>query len=221
MSAGRPARPLHALHLLLPALLAAGWPGAPAAAQDTPLFMLGAGPALPFGDTRDVAGAGFGAGASGVFPLAGRLGVEVTADYTRLSLEWDPALVALGIDPATFRSAGGFVEGGHHWAGTATLGLHMLLRAREHAVVPHLHAGAGVARTGTAELRTWLLGEIETYPGVLETALATQVGAGLDVRVGEGMGVFARVRYMVLFTDPVRRTMIPIQLGLSLQLERR
>jgi hypothetical protein len=194
---------------------------APVTGQDTPLFSIGSGPALPAGTTRDTHRTGVQVGATGVFPVARRLGVEVNGSYVRLGADRDIALTALGIDPSTFGSAGGLFEGGYHWAGALTVGARILLRPRDRQVVPNLSAGAGYALTGTADQYVVYLGERETYPGTRESAPVATFGGGVEVHLGGGIGVFGSVRHLVVFTEPRRLTATPISIGLSLRLEER
>lgn len=205
----------------LVALLAFALAVAPATGQDTPLFSIGSGPALPAGATGDTHRTGVQFGATGVFPVAGRLGIEVAGSYLRLGADRDIALTALGIDPSTFGSAGGFFEGGYRWAGALTIGGRLLLRPRDRQVVPNLTGGVGYAATGTADQSVLYVGDNETYAGTRERAPVATFGGGVEVQLGGGIGVFGSVRHLVVFTEPRRLTATPISLGLSLRLEER
>jgi len=197
-----------------------GLPAAAGASARTPLFSLGGGLATPSGSTAEAYERGFKVGATGVFPVAGRLGIEVGASYVRLGRDKDDALVALGIDPSTFVAGGGFLEGGYRWAGAVTAGLRLLLRPRGRRVVPHVSAGAGYALTGVAEQRLLYLGERETLDGTATTGgPAVSFGAGVEIRVGEGVGVFGAARYLEVFTSPRVSAVVPFTVGLSLRLE--
>lgn len=203
------------------AALAAGAASAPAplAAQDTPTFSLGAGLAFPSGTAADLTDPGPSVAAWAVFPLVGPLGLTVDARYTRLHAKLEPALRALGIDPGPFQGVGGYLEGGYHWWATATLGLQLLVGPRDGPVVPWVQAAGGIARGGVARSRTWELGDVESHPGSWETAPAAAAAAGVDVRVASGVRAYLRGRWLVLFTDPERTTFLPLELGVSLQLE--
>lgn len=199
-----------------------GLPTAAAGARvRTPLFSLGGGLATPSGSTAERYENGFQVGAMGVFPVADRLGIEVTASYVRLSPDKSDALVALGIDPSTFVSGGGLLEGGYRWAGAVTAGVRLLLRPRGRRVVPHLSAGAGYALTGVAEQLVLYLGERETLDGEGAGGPAASFGGGVEVRVGEGVAVFAAARYLQAFTNPRLSAVMPFTLGVSLRLEER
>lgn len=202
-------------------LLAMAGETSAAAAQDTPLFSLGGGLATSSGATSDTHGRGFQAGASGVFPIASRVGIEVNASYLQLGPDRDAVLAEVDIDPESFELAGGFIEGGHRWIGGVTAGLRFLLRPRDRRIVPNVSAGAGWALTGVADRRVWYLGGREPLDGVSENVPVMSLGGGVEAHVRNGVGFFGAVRYVVAFTSPERVSAVPFTFGLSLRLEER
>lgn len=192
-----------------------------AAAQDTPLFSLGGGLSFASGTVSDTHDSGFNFGALAAFPVAGRLDVEVSATYARLGGIREVQLEALDINPESFEAGGGFLEGGYRWTGALLAGGRLLLMPRHGRVVPSLHALAGVASTGISDQRTLFLGDRDMVDGFSERVLAAALGAGVEVHIRNGVGVFGAVRYLTAFTDPARTTMIPVSFGMSLRLEER
>jgi len=194
---------------------------AQATGQSTPLFSLGGGIAFPREDASERHGAGFHFGTSGAFPLVGRLELELGAGYGRLGAKPGPVLADLEIDPTTFDLAGGFLDGGHRWTGSATLGARFLLLPRSSRVVPSVSAGAGWGGTGVADQRVWYLGRTETLEGFSLNSWASSVGATVDVHVRNGVGVFGAVRRVTVYTDPEPIRWVPLTFGISLRLEDR
>jgi hypothetical protein len=223
----RNARPFsvsRAARALAGACLAVAFHGvAPAAAtgQATPLFSLGGGMAFPLDDASDRHGSGFQFGASGAFPLSGRLELELGAGYGKLGAKPGPVLADLEIDATTFGLAGGFLDGGHRWTGSATLGARFLLLPRASRVVPSVSAGVGWGGTGLADQRVWYLGRTQTIEGFSSNSWASSVGATVDVHLRNGVGVFGGVRHVTAYTDPEPTRWIPVTFGISLRLENR
>lgn len=191
------------------------------AAQETPLFSLGGGLSFPAGAVSDTHESGFNLGATATFPVAPRLEIEVSAHYVRLSPIRDLQLETLGFDPGSFEAAGGSIDGGYSWTGTLLAGGRFLLMPRSSRVVPNLHVTAGWASTGIADQSILFLSRSEDYPGFTENVAAVSLGAGVEVHLRNGVGLFGSVRHVTAFTDPERTTMIPVTLGLSLRLEER
>ncbi|MDZ7780077.1 MAG: outer membrane beta-barrel protein [Gemmatimonadota bacterium] len=202
-------------------LLAMAGDASSAMAQDTPLFSLGGGLATPSGVTGNAHTLGFQAGATGVFPITGRLGIATSASYIRLGADQNAVLAETDIDPESFELGGGFIDGGYRWIGGVTVGLRLLLRPRDRQIVPNLAAGVGWAFTGVADRRIWYLGEIEPIEGFNENAPLMRLGGGVEAHVRDGVGLFGAVRYVVAFTNPDRTTALPFTFGVSLRLEER
>ena len=88
-------------------------------------------------------------------------------------------------------------------------------------MLPHVSAGVGYAIAGVADRNLLYLGERETLDGMTDRGPVASFGAGVEVQVGNGVGVFGATRYLRVFTDPQLTAFMPFTLGVSLRLEER
>jgi hypothetical protein len=209
MSILRPA--LFLLLLMIPASLSA---------QDVLGFSLGGGVTLATGDVTDSHGTGPNLRAATVIPLSDRFIVQATIGYEELRVREDEALVEREYDPPTFRLGGGFIEGGDRRI-LALLGhaqYHLMPRSAR--ISPYALAGAGVSQIRLTDLEIYFLGEWENEPGASEIALTADVGGGVQVRLSQIVSLFAQGSYQTLFTDGGSTSMVPVHVGLLLELGR-
>jgi hypothetical protein len=187
------------------------------AAQDVLGFSLGGGFAFALGESSETYGNGPTVSAATHLPLSERLSISATIGYQELRILQDEALTERDYDPSVFRLGGGFIEGGNQRV-LAILGhaqLHLLPRSGR--LSPYLLAGAGLSQVRRTDLEIYFLGEWENEPGASETALAADVGAGIQLRFTEIVSAFAQGSYQRVFTDG-GTSMAPIRVGILLEL---
>lgn len=185
------------------------------AAQGGVSFSAGGGFTLPRGDVTAEHGAGLNFVARTTFQLSPLLALRGGVDYRELRRKDDPAIRWLGHDPDEFRLGGGFLDGRHHRTLAGLAHLQLMLRPREASAWLYLLAGGGVARTEVGRLGVYFLNHREWFPGETTWAPAADLGAGLAVELGRNVRLFGEASYLTFFEDDGNTTMIPVQIGLS------
>jgi hypothetical protein len=82
-------------------------------------------------------------------------------------------------------------------------------------VTYYLLAGGGLSQTTLGDLHVYFLGENDDFPGRSELTVALDIGAGVNVQLGDKVGGFAQASRLTLLADGASIHMLPIQLGLS------
>lgn len=218
--------PFLVLSLLLPA--AAG-------AQNEIGVSFGGGITLSRGDVSETHGRGINLGAKTTVPLSERLTVLASIGYSEVRLEQDGAARRFGrlvrcpnvgvvpeqqvepCEPSTFRSGGGFIEGGDRRV------LGVLLEAQLHLLPssgrfsPYVLAGVGVSQHRVPDMDLYFVENWHTVPGRSEVAPTADAGAGLQVRVSPAVALFAQATYLAVFADETT-AMMPIHAGLLIEM---
>jgi hypothetical protein len=190
-------------------------------AQDVLGVSFGGGLTLAVGDESDTYGRGATVALRTVVPLSERLGVQAAIGFHEIRLKEAAAVQRAGIPPAEFRPGGGFVEGGNRRSlGVMVEGTYHLL-PRSGVLSPYLLAGAGISQAKVTDLNVWHVGRWALQvAGDSQVVLGVEGGAGLQVRFTPVVSAFVQGSYQNHFTEGGGTTMVPVQVGLLLELGR-
>ena len=190
-------------------------------AQEVLGISIGGGLTLAVGDESDTSASGATVALRTVVPLSDRLGFQANIGFQEIRLKEEAAVRRANIPIAEFRPGGGFAEGGNRRSlGVMVEGtVHLLPRSG--VLSPYVLAGAGISQTKVTDLRVWHVGQWKLQEaGDSQIVLGVEGGAGLQVRFSPVVSAFVQGADQNHFTDGGGTTMMPVQVGLLLELGR-
>ena len=190
-------------------------------AQEVLGVSFGGGLTFAVGDESDRFGKGATVALRTVVPLSEKLGVQATIGFQEIRLKEAAAVQRANIPPAEFRPGGGFAEGGNRRSlGVMVEGTFHLL-PRSGLLSPYVLAGAGISQARITDLNVWHVGRWALQEaGDSEVVLGVEGGGGLQVRFSPVVSAFLQGSYQNHFTEGGGTTMVPVQVGLLLELGR-
>jgi hypothetical protein len=193
-----------------------------ALAQAQPRVFIGGGLTFPMGEISDTHGRGYNVGTQFSWPLSSSFALLGAVEYRDVRRDDEATVRRLEQESDTpwtgfneFRWGGGFLDGGNRSSLSGLVHGQLLLRPGAGRVTYYLLAGGGLSRTTLADLHVYFLGESDDFRGRSEVAVALDIGAGVNVQLGEKVGAFAQASRLTLLTEGASTNMLPIQLGLS------
>jgi opacity protein-like surface antigen len=192
-----------------------------AVSQDVLGMSLSGGLTLASGDESDTFRRGPAIAVRTIVPISDRLGLHAAIGFQEVRLKEDAAATRANISLGEFRPGGGFAEGGNRRSlGVLVQGSFHLL-PMSGRVSPYVLAGAGVSQARTTDLNVWHLGRWALQvAGDSEIVPTVDAGAGLQVRLSSAVAAFVQGSYTMLFTDGESTKMIPLHLGLLVEMGR-
>jgi opacity protein-like surface antigen len=165
---------------------------------------IGGGISLPSGDAGDLYKTGFGAGIGIGFPVAPNFQIIPKVEFNTFAVD-------LGIlDVAGVTHEGGSLSAFMFGAdGRYSIGL------PEAKVKPFFLGGLGMAIASVSDFTVSGGGESISVPGVSETKLYFNFGAGIEFAVSPTMNAFLQGRYVSIMTEGSSITFMPFTIGLK------
>jgi hypothetical protein len=182
----------------------------------------GGGLTFPAGQVTESHGLGYNVGTQFSWPLTSYLALLGALEYRDVRRDDEATVDRLLREGETrwrdfneFRLGGGFLDGGNRTSLAGLVNAQILINPGAGALTYYLLAGGGLSRTGLGDLQVYFLGESDELEGHNEVVPVINLGGGVNVQVGQSVGLFAQAGYLTLLTEGGSTSMIPIQVGLS------
>ena len=178
------------------------------------MFLLNGGVSIPTGPDpfKDFWGAGISLGGGGGVTLGDskQPALLVSVDYNRHPIDGDAFLSDLGVSDLGVSLSGGSITLLNLMAN-----LRFNLTPVDAKASPYFIGGVGMFRLSVSDIVATGGGQVITEPiDAAETKLGIGFGAGVDINVGENVGLFIEAKYGIGFTEDESTHHLPIKAGL-------
>lgn len=142
------------------------------------------------------------------YALTDRRHLQFYTDYSRFSLNKDEIWRSAGSSRAEAERTGVSVEGGTAWMLSLSARLRSILTTRDAALFePYAVGGVGLVYTETGSiLVSGPQGSFEFPTASGGTDFAVELGVGSDMRVSDGVTLFAEVKYSIAYDEDETRS---------------
>ena len=178
-----------------------------------PTLYIGAGMTQARGDDARYSDTGFHLASSLGRSLTDRLAFHAGAGIHYLPMNPDDLSEAFGLDRHGYSE----LEGGDFIAITAMADVRYF-PLDDSRLNPYVLAGLGLVHTRRGDLDFEYFGVPETYPAAANSRFGINFGGGAHYPVTSTVSVFGQTAYTIAFTDDESVRMLPLQIGLFIDL---